>query len=714
MAQHIEPAYAQLPHEADPAQQSIPLSHYLWILRRHRWKIGGFIVACMVGTLLVSLRLTPIYEATATIDVDRQTPAGIIGQEANRDSLNDSDQFLSTQVKLLQSDSVLRPVVQKYDLLRHEGTLDKDDATAAAHLDAPIALKKLKVSRPPNTYLLLVSYRSPNPKLASDAANAIAASYIQHAFNLRYKASASLSSFMERQLEELKAKMERSTAALAQFERELNVINPEEKTSILSARLLQLNTEYTKAQADRVAKEAAAGSLNSGSMESALASPQGESLRKLLEHYNDLQQKFATVRGQYGANHPEYRKAAGQVEELNRLLEATRANIAERVAVEHSEARNREEMLRRAVAQTKAEFDRLNARSFEYQQLKREAEGDKRLYDELVRRIKEAGINASFQNSSIRLADAARPAVEPVFPNIPLNLGLALLFSSLIAGGAAVVFDILDNTVRDPEEVTRELKTPVIGTLPSVRNWRKRLGNATALSAKASPDDALTTFSESVRTLRNSILLADFDRRLRTILVTSASPAEGKSTTAVHLALAHAEQGKKTLLIDGDLRRPSVHRKFGFHPTAGLSSVLLGEVAWRQVLVKIDSVADIDVLPAGPPSRRASDLVGSGIEDLLDEMAQEYDLVIIDAPPLLGFAEPLQMATCADGVLIVARAGETSRRSIGSVIAALRRLNVNVIGLVLNEVKKDHSDGYYAYGYYGKYYAETDYSATAP
>ncbi len=714
VARPLPPTYVQAqPVEMD-GMPAVPLSHYLWILRRHRWQISGFIAACVLATLIISVRLTPIYEATATIDIDRQSPSGIIGQEADRATANDADQFLATQIKLLQSDSVLRPVVEKYNLLRHEGTLTTHEPVqAAARENAPIRLKKLKVSRPPNTYLLLVSYRSPDAKLASDTANAIAESYIQHTFNLRYKASSSLSNFMEKQIEELKAKMESSTAALAQFEKELDVINPEEKTSIMSSRLLQLNTAYTNAQADRLHKEAASKSLSSGSMESALASPQGESLRKLLESYNDALQKFATVRGQYGANHPEYKKAEGQVAELQRLLDKTRQNIQQRVDVEYAEARNREQMFLSAVSETKAEFDRLNARSFEYQQLKREAEGDKKLYDELVRRIKEASINASFQNSSIRLADAARPAVKPVFPNIPLNVSLALLFATLLAVAAAVLVDVLDNTVRDPEEVTRELHTPVVGTLPSVKNWRRRLGNTVSLPTMQVTEDAVSSFSESVRTLRNNILLADFDRRIRTILVTSASPAEGKTTIAAHLALAHAEQGKKTLLVDGDLRRPSVHRKFGFKPSAGLSSVLLGEVEWRQLLVKIESVPELDILPAGPPSRRASDLVGSGMQDLLDEMAQDYDLVIIDAPPLLGFAEPLQMATCADGVLIVARAGETNRKSIGSVVTSLRRLNVNVVGLVMNEVKRDQSDSYYYYGYYGKYYSDSSREVTS-
>ncbi len=708
------PAYPPPAAVENDAEPTVPLSHYLWILRLQRWKILGFVTLCVLVTTMVSYRLEPIYEATATIDIDRQSPPGIIGEEATRSSLNDADQYLATQVKLLQSDSVLRPVAHRFKLLESEhGENSVNPANRAAREDAPVVLKKLSVTRPPNTYLLLVSYRSPDARLAAEVANAITQSYIVHTFDLRFRASSSLTTFMEKQIEELHAKMERSTGALIQFEKELNVINPEEKTSILTARLLQLNTEYTNAQSDRVKRESEFDGLRGGSLEAALASTQGESLRKMLDHLNDLKEKFAQVAGHYGVNHPEYNKAAAQVSEVQLALEKTRLNITERVKVEYEQAISRESILQKVVAATKAEFDKVNGRSFEYQQLKREAEADKKLYEVLVRRIKEAGINSSFQNSSIRLADAARPPVKPVFPNIPLNASLAVLFSSILAIGAAVMTDVLDNTVRDPEEVGRSLNVAVLGTLPLVKQWRKRssgvipdrdiLGTATVPSADSS-HRVLSSFTESVRTLRNTILLADFDRRLRTILVTSASPAEGKSTIAAHLAIAHAEQGKKTLLIDGDLRRPSVHRKFGFAAHAGLSSVLLQELKWPQAVFKPEGVPNLDILAAGPHSRRASEMVGASMADLLDEISQEYDLVIIDAPPLLGFSEALQMATCVDGVLVVARSGETNRRAIGSVVSTLNRVRVNVVGLVLNEVRSDSSEGYYHYGDYGKYY----------
>ena len=231
----------------------------------------------------------------SSIDIDRQAPTGVIGQDAARMAPNDSDQFLATQVKIIQSDSVLRPVVLRFKIPVTEITpLDGDLPTTRAQ-NAPITLKRLKVSRPPNTYLLLISYRSPNPELASAVTNAIAQSYIEHTYNIRFRAAAGLSAFMEKQMEELKAKMERSSAALAQFERDLSVINPEERTSILSSRLLQINTELTNAQADRVRKQATNNSVKGGSLEAAQASSQGEQLRKLADRLDEAREKFAVV-----------------------------------------------------------------------------------------------------------------------------------------------------------------------------------------------------------------------------------------------------------------------------------------------------------------------------------------------------------------------------------------------------------------------------------
>lgn len=699
---YAPPVYSMTDRE--PEDGKLPLSQYLWILRRYRWRIGGFIVVSVIGTLIVSSRLTPIYESTATVDVDRQTPSGVVGQEAMRTALNDADQYLATQIKLVQSDSVLRPVDRRFKLREREKQPEAESPSAWAG-DAPVALRRLKVTRPPNTYLLLISYRSDDPQLAADAANAIAQSYLEHTYNIRIRSSESLARFMEKQNEELRAKMERSSQALLGFERELNVINPEEKTNILSARLLQLNTEYTNAQGERLKKEAAYESVKSGSLEAALAASQGDGLRRLMEHLNDAREHFAEVKTHFGVNHPEYRKAEAQVREVDAAIDAAVKDVVDRVSIEYGESERHEAAVKQAVADAKSEFDRVNARSFEYQALKREADADKLLYEELVRKIKEAGINAGFQNSAIRIADPARPALKPVFPDIKLNVLLAFLFSALVAVVAAVVSDLLDKTIRDPEQVSRTLRTEVIGSLPLMKNRHAastRAGLQPAAAMEREQD--VTGFHESIRTLRNSILLGSFDRQYRSLLITSAAPGEGKTTTAANLATAHAEQGKRTLLIDGDLRRPSVHRNFNLPSVVGLSNVLLGEVGWREALVRAEGMDQLDILAAGPPSRRASDLMGRGLVELLEEASSDYDLVVLDAPPLLGFAEPLQMATAVDGVIIVARAGQTSRKAVASVLSILIRLRAKVVGLVLNEVHKELSDSYYYYGYYRSYY----------
>jgi succinoglycan biosynthesis transport protein ExoP len=697
--------YYQVPAEEPETQESqTPLSHYLWVVRRRKWPLLIFVVFAVAATIIVSSRMTPYYESTATVDVDRMIPTAVIGQEsstARASSMNDSDFFLSTQVKLIQSDSVLRPVAQKLKLKLAKG-----------RPDAPVKLPRLAVTRPAKTYLLQISYRSPDPQQAADVANAIAESYKTHSYNIRYQAARDLSAFMNKPLEDLQAKMERSSALLSGFQKELNVISPDQNTSILANRVQQLNTEYTSAQADLVKKEVAARSAREGSIEALEVSGQGEQIRRLVDKIAEADQKFADVKTHYAANHPEYKKAASNLAELQRQLEVMKENIAQRVEVEYKEAVNREQTLHKAVDEAKAELDSLNGKAFEYTNLKRDADADRKLYDELNRKIQEAGINAGFQDSSIRLADSARPGVNPVFPRVRLNALIAFFASTLL--GIAVVFlsDSMDHTLRDPEQITRQLQTEVLGSLPVVKAWRGHLpGKSSGTDVVQAKElfglakGLASSYEEAIRTLRDSILLPHAERRPRTLLMTSATPREGKSTTAVHLAVVHSQQKRKTLLIDADLRRPSIYQYLGLSNDRGLSNVVNGEMDWHEALQNTEALPWLTVLPAGPASRRAADGLGTTLKDVFANAVKEYDLIVCDAPPLLGFAESLQIAKLVDGVVVVALAGQTERNAVASVLTNLRRLQANVIGLALNEVRADMSERYYYYGYYGKYYS---------
>jgi len=737
------PTYA----EYEAAQPSIPPSHYLVVVWRQKWKILCFMAAAMLATYLVSARLTPIYEATAKIDVDRAAPNDVVGPQANQANAtgDDSDSFMATQAEIVKSDAVLRPVAERYHLLEKEDQIDGlSSEKTRRKSDAPVNLKRLKVDRPPTTYLLNISYRSNDPQLAADVANAIAHSYLDHTFDIRIKSSGAVSAFMQTQLEDLRARMERSSMALTKFEEQLNGINPEDKTNTLAARLLQLNTDYAKAQSDRMSKEAALKSAKGGTVAEAMVTDQGQDLTRLQDRLNTARQHLADVSAVYGPNHAEYRKAKNELDEVQRQFEESHTNVNQRVDAEYKEALSREDNLRRAVQATQAEYNEINSHTFEYTQLKQDADNDKNLYSELERKIREAAINSGFRNSGIRIADLARPPDEPVFPNKKLNLLLAFLASAIIGICGAIIADVMDHTIRDPEQAARSLDTSVLGALPTVKEMRRLTAgssapeqveglnnyglpiyesnkliryNATEAAKKngkrkglmritGASDPAISSYEEAIRTLRHSILLPDLDRNIKSILITSATPGEGKSTAIIHLAIAHAEQGKRTLIIDADLRRPSIHKKLGINGTLGLSNVLLSEFQWREVRIKMEQWPNLEVLPAGMISRRASDLVGSMMLDILHEASREYDLILVDAPPLLGFAEAMQVAKAVDGVVVMARAGQTSKRAVATVLATLKRLRANVVGLVLNEVNRSNTNGNYYYNDYRRYYAD--------
>jgi uncharacterized protein involved in exopolysaccharide biosynthesis/Mrp family chromosome partitioning ATPase len=683
-----------------------PAAYFFSVIRHRAWEIFTAVALVAGATYGISRLITPAYEATATVDIDLRTPVGVLGSDAHQVSSLDGDQFMATQMKLIQSDSVLRAVAQKYNLLKIEkqesGEPDVPETTLK---QVPVLLKKLRVNRPPNTFLIEISYRSPDRELSSSVANEIADSYIRHTYNLRYQSAEGLSAFMGKQLEQLKAKMEQSSDKLAAFERDLNVADPEQKTAILSSRLIQLNNEYATAEADRLRKEAAFHSMQNGTMEAAEVSTQGEALKQLTERLSQAKEKFAVVSSQFGKNFPEYKKAAQTVDELQAQLEQARQSVSKRVEIEYHQAASREAMLASTVADLKHEFDALNARTFEYQTLKRDADADKRLYDEIDQKIREAGINAEFQNSSIRIADAARPPLKAVSPNIPLNLLLASCFSLFGAIVVAIAADKRESTIGDADSVPSAFYANVVGSLPFVRNVHGlSAGSQATASSRKLVSLERVMFDEAIQSLRTGLLLAPQNVDLRCLAVMSALPGEGKTLTACHLAIANAQKGRRTLLIDFDLHRPAVSRYLGLDvsdegndaPENPASNVRLRRNAAQ--LTKLD-VLTVDTGVNRSPDVGMDELTGTEISKIVAGVRDGYELVIIDSPPILGFSTPLEIAACADGVLLVAVAGETRSKMLGQCVTSLRQIGAKNLSVVLNKVTASNSHG----GYYGSY-----------
>jgi succinoglycan biosynthesis transport protein ExoP len=697
------PAPAGEPYEAE---QVLSFDHYFWLLRRNWPKIAIAVAVCTAIAVVACLLLKPEYEATARIAIDLKTPSKVIGEQGTQTSAGDADELFNTELQLIQTDGVLRPVAEQFHLLAAKTVNKLPDGIDPA--DAPVSLKGLSVVHPANSLLIDITYRSSSPKTAAEIANAVARSYIARGMELRVRSSQDQSAFMEKQIDELKKKMDLSETALAGYEKRLGVVNPEEKTSILTARLLQLNTQYTDAENDRIRKEADYNALKTGSLAAIEVSPQAAALAKLEEQVHTAQEKMAIAKTVYGPNYAEYKRAANELDEVTRQYTAMQHEVGNRIVVEYNESRNRQAMIQAALTSAKAESDSLNASSLQYQQLKREAEANKTLYDELYRKVKEASINGGFQSNAIRIVDEARPQLHPVFPNKPAIVLLAMLFSFAISVVALIVSDLLDKTLRDPAQARRAVGAEVIGILPSVSkfNMLPTLADQAPLGSVALSKPPANWFStsdfyrEAIATLLSTIFLERRSYPLRSILVTSAAPGEGKSSCAAYMAAAHARKGFRTLLIDADLRRPSQRRFFDVEGDAGLAEAIVDHRALSEVRQPVKGNDKLDIVVAGNGANHMLDQVGLKIEQFLVQARKEYDVVFIDAPPMLCFAEPLQIACVVDGVLVVSLAGETSQQAVSGVLSVLRRLRANTLGLVLNQVKHGMSPSYQPYQSY--------------
>ncbi len=700
---------------ASPVEDfAVPLTHYLWVLRRNLWRIGGFVFVVVTAVLLYSLQLTPIYESAAMLEIENQTPMFRIGDGGFSFDNRSFDTVVATQLEVLDSSEIAAQVVRELRLDQHPDFNPAARKAPAAGRQAaperrpePASLPGLTVRRRDETYLLEVGYRSPNPELAAAVANAAARAFVQHGFLAQYRNTAELSKWLNKQLEELKAKLERSQQALRSFEKENKVVNPEDRSNLMNIKLQALLEELTRAQTERLQKQSAYQSVEAGDLESLAISDQGEPLRRLGDRLEQAETDLAEAAAQYGPNHPTYKRLSNQLQRTKTLLETSKQRVLARLGADYKQAQARENSLSAAVTEQRNELDRLSAAASDYNFLKREVESQTKLYEELLKKVNEASINASIRATNLRLVGLASPPGEPVSPKISVNVLLAFLIATTIAIGAALTADYLDRTLRSSEQVEQWLSLPVLASLPRVQGKRapsELLGLGGSAPARALVQSS-KPLNETLTMLRTSVLLASPAADLRLLLVASAAPAEGKSTVASGLALALAQQlesPSRVLLVDSDLRRPSVHSIFGLPNRVGLSTVLEGQSDLEASILPSGAAENLLVLPAGPSPRFASELLTMHMAKILENLRQEFRYVVIDSAPLLVCADTTILSTLADGVLLVARAGETPRDAVSAALRQLRRARASVLGLVLNQVRPSFQPGYGSY--YGSYY----------
>jgi capsular exopolysaccharide synthesis family protein len=647
---------------------------------------------------------------------------------------------LDTEARILRSDLLALQVIKQLNLDRMPefgghgqsspsalelttDALEPDSARANALLGA--FKGNLRVVLEPNTRIIDIHYSSPNKELAARVVNTLANTYIEQNFKTRFESTMQASDWLSRQLVDLQMKVETSEEKLVKYQKDHQILGIDEKQNITTAKLDELNKELTSAESERMQKEAIYRLAESGDTESASsvsvgAAWQGKTsettsplLDKLEGTKADLKIQIAQMGTQFGPAYPKIAQMNNQLQEIDAQIQSEMKKVGGRLRGDYVASLQRENMLRTALEEQKQEDNKLNESAIEYSFLKRDFETNRTLYEGLLQKLKEAGVTAGLRSNNIREVDIARTPAAPSEPNIPRNLGFGFVLGLTSGIGLAFLLEGIDNTVRTPEQAQEISGLPSLGIIPlapksTAETTSKSNGLAVASTKEAieliTQSRPLSQMAESYRALRTSLLLTSVGAPPKTILITSALPREGKSTTSINTAIVLAQKGTRVLLIDADLRRPSIHKTLGMGPRIGLSNVLTGGATLQQATVRSTLLPNLFILPAGTPPPNPSELLASApMFDLLAEVREQYDHVVVDTPPTLSVTDAVVLSTRADAVVLVIRSAQTTKPALRRARDILAQVNARVAGVLMNAVNLESPDYYYYYEYQGKY-----------
>jgi capsular exopolysaccharide synthesis family protein len=560
-----------------------------------------------------------------------------------------------------------------------------------------------------------ISYTHPDPRLAAEIVNGLVKTYIEANFRTKYESVTQTSEWLSTELADLQLKVQTSEEKLVRYQKDHSILGIDEKQNIVTAKLDELNRELTAAQSDRVQKESVYMFATSGDPSLfAKVSPATGLLGRLREKESDLATQYAQLTTQFGSGYPKVAELDNQLKQVRAQIATEEKKMQESVRNDYLAALQREKLLASAFEQQKQEANKLNESAIEYSVLKRDAEANRQLYQDLLQRLKEASVSAGLRSSNIRVVDVAGIPTFPITPNVPRNLMIGLLLGLAAGMGLAFVLESLDRTVRNMEEVSAISMLPALGTIPlqlsSNGHVRKRLTTLSVGDGKPDPPDLVTYVrpkseaAEAYRALRTSILLSSFGAPPKVILVTSALPQEGKTTVSANSALVLAQRGNRVLLLDADLRRPGIEKLFGIKARGGLSTLISGVDKLEDVLVHSTEVPNLWIMPAGPIPPQPAELLSSTLmKEYIARWRNEFDHVVIDTPPCLSVTDAVVLSPDADRVILVARSGKTTKPALRRASELLLQVNARVMGVVLNALDLRSGDGYYHYSYGGSY-----------
>jgi capsular exopolysaccharide synthesis family protein len=692
--------------------------------------------------LIASLKMTPIYEATGRIAINKPDNNLVTFKDSSQAAVDYSDPTdLDTEVSILQSDLLALQVIKNLNLDKMpefggkpssgpEANLAPDPlATDSVRTGALIGAFKggLHVALKPNTRIVEIRYTSINPQLAALIVNTLASTYVEQNFKTKFESTMQASDWLQAQLSELKIKVETSQEKLVDYQKQHEILGTDEKQNIITEKLGELNKELTAAESIRMEKESLYKLVQSADTETVAATAEalesgganGSSglsplLGALRTKEADLKIQIAELSTQFGPSYPKVAQLNGQLKEVDTQIQGELRKIVDRVRGEYLAAKQQEDMLNAEFEKQKQEANKLNLNAIDYSILKREVDVNRQLYEGLLEKLKEAGVTAGLKSNNVRLVDIARPPTTPTEPNIPRNLAFGFVLGLTSGIGLAFLLENIDNTVRTTEQAQVISGLPALGMIPLGSKAAAEASATRALGVASSSREAVelvtharpqSQMAESYRALRTSLLLSNLGTPPKVVMVTSARPQEGKTTTSINTAVVLAQKGVRVLLIDADLRRPSIHKTLGLGPRTGLSNVLTGSTSLEQAILRSAVLSNLFILPAGtPPPNPAELLASSNMRDLLLDLRDKYDHIVIDTPPTLSVTDAVVLSPRVDAIVLVIRSGQTTKQALRRSRDILMQVNARVTGVLLNAVDLTSPDYYYYYEYQGKYH----------
>ncbi len=727
----------------DISPEEVPhLLDYWRIIVKRRWALLSCLLIVFSVVAIGTLKQKSVYQGKVLVEVNPEEPNVLNFKEVLRLDAMDVDSYRETQYKVLQSRTLAERVINDLQLFRDPefyrrqilfGLITSDpskipsssddgppDTSADAYRNSvKHFLDSASVSPVRRSNLVEVSFYSNNPNLAALIANRLAADYIDQNLQVKWDETLKASEWLSVRLVELKAKLEKSEDALQAYAQANSIVFIDDKKNAETSRLDQLQTELTKAQADRYEKESVYSLLQAGRIDDVPGVLSNKLIQDLEIRLAESERDYAQLTAVVKPDYPKALQLKRQVDTLREALDRYKKALTQNIVDDYRAALAREKYLVDAVRSQVKVVNQIAERSITYNILKREVDTNKQLYEGLLQRLKEAQVSAGLKASNIRIVDPAEVPKGRVRPRVALNLTLGVIFGLGLGIALTLLQERLDNTVKTTDEVEQRLRLPALGVLPKFTLDGANRGEAHSLATTtegvgpATPAIVTSPAAlEAFRSLRTSILLSA-PPVPKSILITSALPGEGKTTVTVNLGVTLASLGSKVVIVDCDMRRPSCHRSTGVENRPGFVQSLTGRLEGLASILPVPNVENLSVIPCGPIPPNPAEILSSPMAAaLLRQLRDHFDYVLVDSPPLLSVADSRILATLTDAVALVVRAYSTPYEAVRRARALLQATGARILGIALNHVdvwRDSYAGGYYyRYGYgYGYGYGRS-------